>query len=162
LRRSSISIVPVSLYFLWSRTPARRCSVRTGGMCWRWGKTATRIPDRHSSPTRKFVPCSWVATRCLCVLTHACVPQWPRQSCVLHARIGGVQTRDEGSHVLQLIVYGLISGSILALGAIGLTLIYGILNFANFAHGDLMALGAYLALFFRASLALPMWLAFVL
>jgi branched-chain amino acid transport system permease protein len=64
--------------------------------------------------------------------------------------------------VLQLIVYGIISGSILALGAIGLTLIYGILNFANFAHGDLMALGAYLALFFRVSLALPMWLAFIL
>ncbi len=64
--------------------------------------------------------------------------------------------------MLQLIVYGLIFGSILALGAIGLTLIYGILNFANFAHGDLMALGAYLALFFRVSLALPMWLAFVL
>jgi branched-chain amino acid transport system permease protein len=64
--------------------------------------------------------------------------------------------------VLQLIVYGLISGSILALGAIGLTLIYGILNFANFAHGDLMALGAYLVLFFRVSLALPMWLAFIL
>jgi branched-chain amino acid transport system permease protein len=64
--------------------------------------------------------------------------------------------------MLQLIVYGLISGSILALGAIGLTLIYGILNFANFAHGDLMALGAYLALFFRVSLALPMWLAFLL
>jgi len=64
--------------------------------------------------------------------------------------------------VLQLIVYGLISGSILALGAIGLTLIYGILNFANFAHGDLMALGAYLVLFFKISLALPMWLAFLL
>jgi len=64
--------------------------------------------------------------------------------------------------VLQLIVYGIISGSILALGAIGLTLIYGILNFANFAHGDLMALGAYLALFFKVSLALPMWLAFIL
>ena len=64
--------------------------------------------------------------------------------------------------MLQLIVYGLISGSILALGAIGLTLIYSILNFANFAHGDLMALGAYLALFFKVGLALPMWLAFLL
>lgn len=64
--------------------------------------------------------------------------------------------------MLQLIVYGLISGSILALGAIGLTLLYGILNFANFAHGDLMALGAYLALFFKVGLALPMWLAFLL
>jgi branched-chain amino acid transport system permease protein len=64
--------------------------------------------------------------------------------------------------MLQLVVYGIISGSILALGAIGLTLIYRILNFANFAHGDFMVLGAYLALFFKAGLALPMWLAFVL
>jgi branched-chain amino acid transport system permease protein/neutral amino acid transport system permease protein len=64
--------------------------------------------------------------------------------------------------MLQLVVYGLISGSILALGAIGLTLVYSILNFANFAHGDMMALGAYLALFFKVGLALPMWLAFPL
>ena len=64
--------------------------------------------------------------------------------------------------MLQLVVYGIISGSILALGAIGLTLIYSILNFANYAHGDLMALGAYLALFFTVGLALPMWLAFLL
>ncbi|MBW2058391.1 MAG: branched-chain amino acid ABC transporter permease [Deltaproteobacteria bacterium] len=46
----------------------------------------------------------------------------------------------------QLIAYGLISGSIITLGAIGLSLTYGILNFANFAHGDVMALGAFLAL----------------
>ena len=32
-------------------------------------------------------------------------------------------------------------GSQLALGALGITLIYGILRFANFAHGDLMAFG---------------------
>lgn len=64
--------------------------------------------------------------------------------------------------MLQLVVYGIISGSILALGAIGLTLVYSILNFANFAHGDFMVLGAYLALFFTVELALPMWLAFVL
>jgi branched-chain amino acid transport system permease protein/neutral amino acid transport system permease protein len=64
--------------------------------------------------------------------------------------------------MLQLVVYGLISGSILALGAIGLSLIYSILHFANFAHGDMMALGAYLALFFKVGLALPMWLAFPL
>lgn len=57
--------------------------------------------------------------------------------------------------MLQLIVYGLISGSILALGAIGLTLTYSILNFANFAHGDIMALGAYLALFFAVALHVP-------
>ena len=45
----------------------------------------------------------------------------------------------------ELIVIGLIMSSIIALGAIGLTLIYGILKFANFAHGDLMTVGAYIA-----------------
>lgn len=59
--------------------------------------------------------------------------------------------------MLQLIVYGIISGSMLALGAIGLTLVYSILGFANFAHGDLMTLGAYLALFFHVSVGLPLW-----
>ncbi len=56
--------------------------------------------------------------------------------------------------MLELTVYGIVYGSIIALGAIGITLIYGILRFGNFAHGDLMALGAYLALFFVAT-ALP-------
>ena len=45
----------------------------------------------------------------------------------------------------ELIVYGVVLGSIIALGAIGLTLLYGILRFAHFAHGDLMTLGAYVA-----------------
>ena len=42
---------------------------------------------------------------------------------------------------------GIVTGSILALGAIGLTLIYGILKFAHFAHGDSMMLSAYIAFF---------------
>ncbi len=46
-----------------------------------------------------------------------------------------------------LIVYGIVEGSIIALGAIGLTLLFGILRFLHFAHGDLMSMGAYLALF---------------
>ena len=47
----------------------------------------------------------------------------------------------------DLFIAGLIVGSVLALGAIGLTLIYGILGFANFAHGDTMMLGSYVAFF---------------
>ncbi|MCK4924728.1 MAG: branched-chain amino acid ABC transporter permease [Spirochaetes bacterium] len=50
--------------------------------------------------------------------------------------------------MLELFVYGIVLGSIISLGAIGLTLIYGILRFGNFAHGDLMTAGAYIALFF--------------
>lgn len=47
--------------------------------------------------------------------------------------------------MLELVVYGVVLGSIITLGAVGLTLIYGIAGFANFAHGDLMTLGAYIA-----------------
>jgi len=47
----------------------------------------------------------------------------------------------------ELIFYGIVLGSIISLGAMGLSLVYGILRFANFAHGDLMSVGAYIALF---------------
>ncbi len=40
-----------------------------------------------------------------------------------------------------VLVPGVAYGSQLALGALGVTLIYGILRFANFAHGDMMAFG---------------------
>ncbi len=53
---------------------------------------------------------------------------------------------------MGLVVNGVFLGTIIALGAIGLTLIYGILNFANVAHGDYMTLGAYTALFIMGSL----------
>lgn len=41
---------------------------------------------------------------------------------------------------------GLVLGCIYALGAVGLSMLYGILRFAHFAHGDLMTVGAYVAL----------------
>ncbi|MGF1497602.1 MAG: branched-chain amino acid ABC transporter permease [Elainellaceae cyanobacterium] len=48
--------------------------------------------------------------------------------------------------LIQLLVNGIALGSIIALAAVGLTLTYGILRLANFAHGDLMTLGAYFTL----------------
>ena len=53
---------------------------------------------------------------------------------------------------MNLVVNGIFLGAIIALGAIGLTLVYGILNFANIAHGDYMTMGAYVALFIVGSL----------
>ena len=44
------------------------------------------------------------------------------------------------------LIPGLVLGSIYALGAIGITLTFGILRFANFAHGETMTIGAYFAL----------------
>ena len=51
-----------------------------------------------------------------------------------------------GQRVLSLMVRGIMLGGILALGAIGLSLIFGVLRIPNFAHGDMMTSGAYLAL----------------
>ncbi len=43
------------------------------------------------------------------------------------------------------LIPGLVLGSIYALGAIGITLTFGILRFANFCHGEFMTLGVYFA-----------------
>ena len=50
----------------------------------------------------------------------------------------------------QAISDGLLTGAIIALGAVGISLSLQILRFANFGHGDLLTLGAYGALGFTA------------
>ncbi|UCC77148.1 MAG: branched-chain amino acid ABC transporter permease [Anaerolineales bacterium] len=47
--------------------------------------------------------------------------------------------------MLELFVYGIILGSIIALGALGVTIISRVANMSNFAHGDFMTVGAYVA-----------------
>src|SRR5256885_7379447 len=48
--------------------------------------------------------------------------------------------------LLQVIVGGLLLGAIYALFSSGLTLIWGMMNFINFAHGEFVMLGMYVAL----------------
>ncbi len=55
--------------------------------------------------------------------------------------------------MLQLFADGLIQGAMVSLGAIGLTLTYSILRFANFTQGELITGGAYAALIALASFA---------
>jgi branched-chain amino acid transport system permease protein len=60
----------------------------------------------------------------------------------------------------KVVISGTVIGSIYALGAVGVTLIFGILRFAHFAHGDMMTLGAFftyslVALLAAAGLTLP-------
>ncbi|GAB3422125.1 branched-chain amino acid ABC transporter permease [Haloparvum alkalitolerans] len=45
--------------------------------------------------------------------------------------------------VLEYLANGLVFSSIIVLGSIGLSLVYSIADFANFAHGDTMTVGAY-------------------
>jgi branched-chain amino acid transport system permease protein len=54
------------------------------------------------------------------------------------------------SYVLELTLNGLMLGLLYALIAVGLALVFGVLNIINFAHGELMMLGA-----FTMALALP-------
>jgi branched-subunit amino acid ABC-type transport system permease component len=59
----------------------------------------------------------------------------------------------------QFVLNGLIIGSTIALAAIGLTLIFGILDFINFAHGEYLTLGAYSAFVLNATFDLPLLVA---
>jgi len=57
---------------------------------------------------------------------------------------------------LQLLVNGLVTGSVFAIAAVGVSLIYGILRLVNFAYGDVMAYGACMAFLFNVTLGLQM------
>lgn len=58
---------------------------------------------------------------------------------------------------LQLLVNGLIIGIIYALVASGLSLLFGVLNIVNFAHGEFYMIGAMLAYFASAQLGFTYW-----
>ena len=47
-----------------------------------------------------------------------------------------------------IIIPGITYGSQLALGALGVTFVYAVLRFANFAHGELMSFGAMITILF--------------
>lgn len=63
---------------------------------------------------------------------------------------------------VQLIVNGIIAGSIYALFAVGLTMVYGVFRFINFSHGELITWGAYLGLMFSSPpFSMPLYAAAV-
>jgi branched-subunit amino acid ABC-type transport system permease component len=59
----------------------------------------------------------------------------------------------------QVVLNGLVTGMVVALPAVALTLIYGILKFPNFAIGAMLTVGAYLALALNVYLSLPVLIA---
>jgi neutral amino acid transport system permease protein len=58
--------------------------------------------------------------------------------------------------VAQTGLNGLSLGSVYALGAVGLTLVYGILKLVNFAHGDFLTFGAYMAFLVNVTWGVPL------
>jgi branched-chain amino acid transport system permease protein len=59
----------------------------------------------------------------------------------------------------QTIINGIMLGSVYAMVALGLTLIFGILEIPNFAHGALYMIGAFIAFFCITSLGVSYWIA---
>src|ERR1700679_3844957 len=55
---------------------------------------------------------------------------------------------DKLIEMLQQLVNGLSQGSIYALIALGYTMVFGVLRFINFAHGDVYMLGAFAGVYF--------------
>jgi len=59
--------------------------------------------------------------------------------------LAAVEPSSEGALLLQYCLDGLTSGSLFALLALGYTMVYGIIELINFAHGDVFMLGSCLA-----------------
>ena len=62
-------------------------------------------------------------------------------------------------HFVQTLISGLSLGSIYALIALGYTMVYGIAKMLNFAHGDIIMVGAYAVIVVVFNLAMPAYVA---
>ncbi|MHB1651287.1 MAG: branched-chain amino acid ABC transporter permease [Desulfitobacteriaceae bacterium] len=66
------------------------------------------------------------------------------------------------NYFIQQLTNALSLGSIYALTAIGYTIVYGILRLINFAHGDILMIGAYVSGIVFSQLLLPFWAAIII
>ncbi len=63
---------------------------------------------------------------------------------------------------LTYLTSGLSLGSVYAIIALGYTMVYGIAKMLNFAHGDVIMVGAYVAFYSTSSFGLPAWLSVII
>jgi branched-chain amino acid transport system permease protein len=61
--------------------------------------------------------------------------------------------------VIDTLIAGLLRGNVYALGAVGISLVFGVMNVVNFAQFSFFGLGAMLAWFFVVKLQLSFWVA---
>src|SRR5437870_286490 len=124
----------------WSRTcrsPSRRASACTS---WRRARSGTTPSRPHSRST----------TRSSINISASRIP----------AMLAFIQAIPYDQILIQT-VNGIVTGMILALIASGLTLIFGIMDVVNFAHGELFMLGAYIGVVVLATSG-SFWLALVI
>ncbi len=67
-----------------------------------------------------------------------------------------------GQYLLQLLISGLVVGSIYSAVALGFTIIYKATRVVNFAQGELLMFGAYVCYAFLVQMHVPFWTAIVL
>jgi branched-chain amino acid transport system permease protein len=91
-------------------------------------------------------------------------PVNPGQSRRLNFEVNAAarETTGKFNQFLQALVDGTNFGLIIAMCAVGLSLIYGTTGLVNFAHGELVTMGAMVAFFFNRTLGWPLILAGVL
>lgn len=65
------------------------------------------------------------------------------------------------SYFFQIVVSGIVVGSIYALAALGLVLVYKSSRVANFAHGQIIAAGAFITFFLTVDLGVPIFFSFI-
>ena len=63
---------------------------------------------------------------------------------------------------LSYLINGMSLGSVYAIIALGYTMVYGIAKMLNFAHGDIIMIGAYVAFLAISTLGLPIWVGILL
>ena len=63
--------------------------------------------------------------------------------------------------VLQYLINGISIGSVYAIIALGYTMVYGIAKMLNFAHGDVIMIGAYISFCVTSYLGLPAWVSVI-
>jgi neutral amino acid transport system permease protein len=103
----------------------------------------------------------WILLLAIFAVTVAAMIPFERQPAAIAAvvlvNVVAVLILYHGIHeVSQRGINGLSLGAIYALGAVGLTLVYGILKLVNFAHGDFLTFGAYMAYLVNVTWELPL------
>ena len=63
--------------------------------------------------------------------------------------------------ILQYLINGISIGSVYAIIALGYTMVYGIAKMLNFAHGDIIMVGAYISFCVTSYLGLPAWVSVI-
>ncbi|MBC7723817.1 MAG: branched-chain amino acid ABC transporter permease [Burkholderiaceae bacterium] len=69
---------------------------------------------------------------------------------------GTVVESNIGATILTRVIYGINFGLLLALGAIGISLIYGTTKLNNFAHGEMVTFGAVIFFLFSTVIGIPL------